>query len=161
MNKNSKKSARNESQRATSEIISIGDGYNEPCWMYPDRAGEKYHEDERKVPKLLDRLRELGIVQVVKTIGRVYFYPIRNTRPMILYDKNSEQNTKWEWVRPDHMFQTVNYLMWQRHLKPELALAFWGIFDCMLMPETDWGCYYLGLGDLAFDHVMKWLSEEK
>jgi hypothetical protein len=158
MNMNPKKSARNESRKAPSEIISIGDGYNEPCWMYPDRTGEKYHEDESKVPKLLDRLRELGIVQVVKSIGRVYFYPIHDTRPLVLYDQNPDQNTKWEWLRPHHVYETVNYLMWKRYLKPDLALAFLGIFEYMLTPESDMG-YYISVGDLAFNHVNDWLSE--
>jgi hypothetical protein len=50
-------------------------------------------------------------------------------------------------------------LMWKRLLKPELALSFWGIFECVIMPESDWGCYYIGVGDEADDHVNKWLTE--
>jgi len=49
--------------------------------------------------------------------------------------------------------------MWKRLLKPELALSFWGIFECVIMPESDWGCYYIGVGDEADDHVNEWLSE--
>jgi hypothetical protein len=157
MTKNSKKSVGNESQRA-SEFLNHGTGYNEPCWMYGLTLDEM-HEEEQKVPQLLNRLRKLGILEVAKSIGRVYFYPIRNTRPMILFDKNPEQCTRWEWVRPDHMYETVNYLIWQRHLKPELGLVFLRIFECMLIPDTECGMYYFGLGDVAFDHVNDWLSK--
>jgi hypothetical protein len=153
------KALKNESQRGAPSYKSNGARYEEPGWMYENRTVEEMHEDEENIPLLLDRLRELGIVQVVKSVGRVFFFPIHNTRPIVLYDQNPEEYTKWEWLRPDHVYETVNYLMWKRLLKPDLALSFWGIFDCALMPESEWGCYYIGVGDVAFDHVNKWLSD--
>jgi hypothetical protein len=158
MAKTTKKAVKNESQRKVPRYESNDVQYEEPCWLYPDQTLEEMHKDEEKVPQLLNRLRELGVVQVVKSIGRVYFYPIHDTRPLVLYDKNPERNTKWEWLRPHHVYETVNYLMWKRYMKPELALAFMGIFDYIFTPESDWG-YYISVGDLAFNHVNDWLSE--
>ena len=76
-----------------------------------------------------------------------------------MYDGNDTEHPRFEWVQPHHVYETVNYLMWKRLLKPELALSFVGLFDSMPMPEASGGYIYSCTSDTADDHMLKWLSD--
>lgn len=115
---------------------------------------ERYSETER-VPALLDRLRELGVVQCGQW-QCVFFYPTNNIRPMIMFLLEDIELPQFERLQPFHVYETVNYLMWQRLLEPELALSYRGLFDYLPMPEKQ--CFYLSAcpSDEASDHMLAW-----
>jgi hypothetical protein len=154
-----KKQMNNESRTEAPNPQKNGAWFETPPWIYENQTTNDRLIDEHTTPILLNRLRELGIVQVAKKVGRVFFFPVHNPRPLCMYDGNDTEHPRFEWVQPHHVYETVNYLMWKRLLKPELALSFVGLFDSMPMPEASWGYHYGCLGDMASDYMRKWLSD--
>ena len=123
-------------------------------WPWSDKQSwEARQSDKENVPKLLDRLIELGIVHISESKKSVFFYPVKNTRPMLIFEQGIGKLPQFDRVQPFHVYDTVNYLMWERFLEPDLALSYKGLFDSMPMPDGK--SYYLSssLSDPAFDYM--------
>ena len=123
-----------------------------------DLPGTSRENDEDYADQLLDRLLELGVIQVSNKRQAVFFNTIHNARPLVMYLKEPETLPQFERVLPIHVYETVNLLMWERLLEPELALAYKGLFDWM--PAFTW-CFALSytLSDPAFNHLHGWINE--
>jgi hypothetical protein len=122
-----------------------------------DLPGKSTENDEDYAVRLLNRLRELGVIQVSKERQCVFFQTIHNTRPLVMYLVDAETLPQFDRLLPIHVYETVNSLLWERLLEPELALAYKGLFDWM--PVFEW-CFALSytLSDSAFDHLHGWLD---
>ncbi len=100
-----------------------------------DLPGVNKDDDEEYATQLLDRLRELGVIQVYDKWQCVFFYTIHNTRPLLMFQMEIQELPFHERLHPIHVYETVNHLMWERLLEPELALAYKGLFDWMPVHE--------------------------
>jgi hypothetical protein len=133
--------------------------FQTPVWINEDQTTNDRFIDEHTTPILLNRLRELLIVQVAKEERMVFFFPVHNPRPLCMYDAHGNGHPSFEWVQPNHVYETVNFLMWKRALKPELALSFMGLFNSKTESDGCWTFHIGSLGEVAEKHVLKWLSE--
>lgn len=122
------------------------------CLLDNDLPGTSQENDEDYAVPLLERLRELGVIQVSNTRRGVFFHTIHNARPLIMYLEEPETLLQFERVLPIHVYETVNLLMWKRLLEPQLALAYRGLFDVMPAHELGYVSSYT-LSDPAFDYL--------
>ncbi len=123
-----------------------------------DLPGISRENDEDYAVELLNRLRELGVIQVHDRWQCVFFYKIRNSRPLIMFQMETEALQQYERLLPIHVYETVNLLMWERVLEPKLALAYKGLFDWMHVHDFGFILTYT-LSDSALDHLHGWLCE--
>lgn len=117
-----------------------------------DLPGVGKENDEEYATQLLDRLRELGVIQVSNERQRVFFHTIHNARPLVMFQMEAEILPQFERMLPIHVYETVNCLMWERILEPKLALAYKGLFDWMHVREFGFVLSHI-LSDSAFDHL--------
>lgn len=117
-----------------------------------DLPGISKNNDEDYAVPLLERLRELGVIQVSNTRRCVFFHTIHNARLLIMYLEEPETLSQFERLLPIHVYETVNLLMWERLLEPKLALAYRGLFDVMPASELGYVLSYT-LSDTAFNFV--------
>ena len=122
-----------------------------------DLPGKNTEHDEEYAVRLLNRLRDLGVIQVSKKRQCVFFQTIHNTRLLVMHWKDLPSLSQFDMLLPVDVYETVNTLMWERLLEPELALAYKGLFDWM--PAFQW-CFALSytLSDTAFDHLDGWIN---
>lgn len=124
-----------------------------------DLPGIGEDNDEDFAVQLLERLRELGVIQVSNKRRCVFFHTIHNARPLIMYLEEMESLPQFEWVLPIHVYETVNLLMWKRLLEPKLALAYRGLFDVMPAQELGYVLSYT-LSDPAFNYLCGLISKQ-
>jgi len=125
-------------------------------WEYSSTVEDR-DTDTKNTPLLLDKLRELGVVQLSNKWQCVFFYPTHNPRTLLMFYVDELKLPPFERLQPYHVLETVNYLMWERLLEPELALSYRGLFDYFHMAEKN--CFYLTScpSDYASDHMCEWL----
>jgi hypothetical protein len=104
------------------------------CLLDYQLPGYGMDDGDIYVPRLLDRLRELGIIQICERLDCVFFYPVHNTRPLLMYQVGRGEFPQYERLFPIYVYETVNSLMWEGFLEPELALAYKGLFDWTHIP---------------------------
>ena len=114
--------------------------------------GASRQDDAKYATQLLDRLRELGVIQVCDKWECVFFYTLHNTRPLLMFQVGTKEFPQYERLHPFYVYETVNRLMWERLLEPELALAYKGLFDWVPIPGFGFILSH-DLSDSAFDHL--------
>lgn len=123
------------------------------------------HDDREKekanAPKLLDKLRELGVIQVSHGFQCVLFYTVHNMRPLLMFRMTDSELPQFDRLHPFHVRETVDYLMWERLLEPELALSYKGLFDYMPMIESHFNYLSSIPSDGASDHMCGWFWDEQ
>jgi hypothetical protein len=121
-----------------------------------DPSVEDRDRDVLMVPLLLDRLRELRVVQEWNKWECVFFFPVHNVRPLLMFQRGELDLPQFERLQPFHVFETVNHLMWAHLLEPELALSYRGLFDYGFMSQN---CFYLSAcpSDSASNYMCEWL----
>ncbi len=122
-----------------------------------DLPGKSTDNDEGYAVSLLNRLRELGVIQVSKERQCVFFQTIHNTRLLVMHWKDLSSLSQFDMLLPVDVYETVNTLMWERLLEPELALAYKGLFDVMPAFERCFALSYT-LSDTAYDHLGEWID---
>ena len=136
-----------------------------PLALRPQWDDYTTHDDRDKekanAPKLLDKLRELGVIQVSHVFECVLFYTVHNMRPLLMFRMGESELPQFERLQPFHVRETVDYLMWERLLEPELALSYKGLFDYTHMFEKDL-CHLCAIpSDPASDHMCEWFWDEQ
>lgn len=121
--------------------------------------GASMQNDQKYAPRLLDRLRQLGIIQVADKWRCVFFYTTHNTRPLLMFQIGEKEFPQYERLHPFYVYETVNRLMWERLLEPELALAYKGLFDWVHIPGFAFILSH-DLSDSAFDHMYTYFNDE-